>query len=142
IVWPDQVVGGSAHCGRSRRGCTGRGVSRLGTRCSRCQQHRHGREADGQPVNESGSSRMLPILLEWKLTVMLPQKTQEALVISGFHIEEAKYDPIVAAALLEPFTNKVPDLALRDFAAHVEWIDGGPERLPTVHESPEQIVGR
>src|SRR5580704_1203509 len=48
-------------------------------------------------VCAGGATPLLTIFLERKLTIVLPQKIQEPLVIAGFHVEQPQHDPVVPA---------------------------------------------
>src|SRR4029450_12538706 len=82
-----------------------------------------------------------PILFERKLAVVLPEKTEKALVVTRFHVEQAQDDAIVATSFFQPFTHEIAYLVSRDFAAHVERVDRRPERLPVINQFPKEVIG-
>src|SRR5829696_4952569 len=79
-----------------------------------------------------GMPSLLPVVLERKLTVVLPEEVQKALVFALVHVEHPRDDLVVAARLLESLADDLADLALRDLPLHVARIHDRPERFPVV----------
>src|SRR5262245_22169730 len=82
-----------------------------------------------------------PILFERKLAVVLPEKTQEPLVVARLHVEQTQDNPVVASGFLQPLSHEIPDLITCDFAPHVERIDRRPERFPILDQSSKKVIG-
>ena len=59
------------------------------------------------------------IVAERNLTIVLPQKIQEPLVIARLHIEETRHDPIIAARFLEPAADDLANVGARDIPVHI-----------------------
>src|SRR5689334_3378702 len=85
--------------------------------------------------------RLLPEFLEGQLTIVLAQEVQELLVVARIHVEQLAHDLVVAAGLLQPFTDDVADVLTGDLALHVERIDRGPERFALFGQLLVEIVG-
>src|SRR5262249_36299254 len=81
------------------------------------------------------------IFFEWYLTVMLPQKVQEALVVAGLHVEQARDDLVIAPSFFQAATHDFADVRTRNLALHEERIDSRPERLTLLEHALVQIVG-
>ena len=84
--------------------------------------------------------RLLPIVLERQLTIVLAQEADKPLVVGGLQVEDARHYLVVASRLFESHANQVPHVCAGDFPAHVQRIDGRPERLPFLGEAPVQVV--
>src|SRR5262249_43904481 len=71
----------------------------------------------------------LPIFLERDLTVVLPEKIEESLVVALLHVEEARDDLVVTPGFLQSFADHVSDIRPGDLALHIQRIHDTPERL-------------
>ena len=62
------------------------------------------RPRSGLPVRD------LPVFLEWRLAIVLPQEVQKLLIVLGRHVEEPQHDLVVPARLLEPFAHELTQI--------------------------------
>src|SRR5205085_7225457 len=74
------------------------------------------------------------------LTIVLAEEIEEALVIALLHIEHAGHDLVIPARFLQPLAHQIAYAAARDLALHVQRVDSGPERLPLLSDSLEELV--
>ena len=72
---------------------------------------------------------------------MLAQEVQEPFVVLGPHVEQPRDDFVVAPRVLQSPTDDLPHISPSDLALHVQWIDGGPERLALLNQPLVQIIG-
>src|SRR5688572_12247348 len=68
-------------------------------------------------------------LPERLMTVVLPEKVQEAAVIARRHVEKVHQNPVVAARSLEAALHEEANVVAGDIALDERLVDGRPERF-------------
>src|SRR6185503_4434973 len=81
----------------------------------------------------------LAVLLERKLTIVLPEEVEEALVVTRLHVEQARHDFVIAASFFESFAHDLAHVPSGDFPIDEQWIDRRPERFALFDHSPIEI---
>src|SRR5436190_10171671 len=93
-----------------------------------------------RPIHDDQITAGSAEFLERQLTVVLAQEVQESLVVVVSEVEHARDALVIAAGVLEPSPHDLAQVALGDFALHVERVHRRPERLAFGRHAAIQLV--
>ena len=85
-------------------------------------------------------ARLSSVLFERNLAVVLSEEIEEALVVPGLHVEQARDDFVVATCLFQAAAHNFAHIRTRDLTIHEERIHSGPERLMLLDHPLVEVI--